>query len=98
MKNRLRAAIGVVGLLTCVAALPVVAEPASPGARHQQAVLVTGASTGIGRKITERLAADGYFIYAGARKEADLRSLGAIKKRTSGTSGRDQSGRYRRCC
>jgi NAD(P)-dependent dehydrogenase (short-subunit alcohol dehydrogenase family) len=39
---------------------------------------VTGASTGIGRKIAERLAADGYFVYAGARKEVDLQALGAI--------------------
>lgn len=47
--------------------------------RASKAVLVTGASTGIGRKITERLAADGYFVYAGARKEADLKALAAIK-------------------
>jgi NAD(P)-dependent dehydrogenase (short-subunit alcohol dehydrogenase family) len=40
---------------------------------------VTGASTGIGRKVTERLAADGYFVYAGARKEADLETLSKIK-------------------
>jgi NAD(P)-dependent dehydrogenase (short-subunit alcohol dehydrogenase family) len=45
----------------------------------QKAVLVTGASTGIGRNITEHLAAHGYFVYAGARKEADLKALGAIK-------------------
>src|SRR3989454_8429185 len=44
----------------------------------QQAVLVTGASTGIGRKITEVLAAKGYFVYAGARREQDLKELGAI--------------------
>jgi NAD(P)-dependent dehydrogenase (short-subunit alcohol dehydrogenase family) len=44
-----------------------------------KAVLVTGASTGIGRKVTEKLAADGYFVYAGARKEQDLKALGAIK-------------------
>ena len=44
-----------------------------------KAVLVTGASTGIGRKITERLAADGYLVYATARKEEDLKALGAIK-------------------
>jgi NAD(P)-dependent dehydrogenase (short-subunit alcohol dehydrogenase family) len=44
-----------------------------------KAVLVTGASSGIGRKITERLAADGYFVYATARKDADLKALGAIK-------------------
>jgi NAD(P)-dependent dehydrogenase (short-subunit alcohol dehydrogenase family) len=50
------------------------AEP--PAAK---AVLVTGASTGIGRKITERLAADGYFVYATARKPEDLKALGAIK-------------------
>jgi NAD(P)-dependent dehydrogenase (short-subunit alcohol dehydrogenase family) len=40
-----------------------------------KAVLVTGASSGIGRKITERLAADGYFVYATARNEADLKTL-----------------------
>src|SRR5215475_6555443 len=44
-----------------------------------KAVLVTGASSGIGRKITERLAADGYFVYATARKDEDLKALGAIK-------------------
>lgn len=51
-------------------------QTAIPAAR--KAVLVTGASSGIGRKITERLAADGYFVYAGARKDADLRALNAI--------------------
>jgi len=44
----------------------------------QKAVLVTGASTGIGRKITEVLAAKGYFVYAGARKQKDLDALNAI--------------------
>src|SRR5262245_33038650 len=44
-----------------------------------KAILVTGASSGIGRKITERLAADGYLVYATARKEEDLKALGAIK-------------------
>lgn len=60
-------------LLVC---LPVLAQ----GQRGvtQRAVLVTGASTGIGRKITERLAAHGYFVYAGARKDADLAALNAI--------------------
>lgn len=45
----------------------------------QKAVLVTGASTGIGRKITEVLAADGYFVYAGARKQKDLDALNEIE-------------------
>ena len=44
-----------------------------------KAVLVTGASTGIGHKITERLSADGYFVYATARKQEDLKALGAMK-------------------
>jgi NAD(P)-dependent dehydrogenase (short-subunit alcohol dehydrogenase family) len=44
-----------------------------------KAVLVTGASSGIGRKITEHLAANGYFVYATARKPEDLKALGAIR-------------------
>lgn len=45
----------------------------------KKAVLVTGASTGIGRKITEVFAGKGYFVYAGARKQADLDALNAIE-------------------
>ena len=60
------------GVLVMNSALP--AESTAP-----KAVLVTGASTGIGRKITERLAADGYFVYATARKPEDLKALGALK-------------------
>ena len=48
---------------------------ATTTATAQKAVLVTGASTGIGRKLTEKLAADGYYVYAGARKEEDLKAL-----------------------
>ena len=44
----------------------------------QKAVLVTGASSGIGLKITEKLAANGFHVYAGARKEADLERLDAM--------------------
>ncbi len=44
-----------------------------------KAVLVTGASTGIGRNIAERLASAGYFVYAGARKDKDLEALSAIE-------------------
>jgi len=51
----------------------------TPTSEPTRAVLVTGASTGIGRYVTERLAAKGFFVYAGARKEADLASLNAIK-------------------
>ena len=59
-----------------VAAAPTVraADPAPV-----KAILVTGASTGIGRNVTEHLAAAGYFVYAGARKPADLEALGKIR-------------------
>jgi NAD(P)-dependent dehydrogenase (short-subunit alcohol dehydrogenase family) len=47
-------------------------------AEAQRAVLVTGASSGIGRKITERLASRGFFVYAGARSKSDLDDLSRI--------------------
>lgn len=45
---------------------------------EQKAILVTGASSGIGRNLAETLAASGYFVYAGARKQADLDALNKI--------------------
>lgn len=44
-----------------------------------KAVLVTGATSGIGLEITETLAANGYFVYAGARKPADMERLDAME-------------------
>lgn len=44
----------------------------------QRAVLVTGASSGIGRRITETLAAQGMFVYGGARKAEDIAELSRI--------------------
>ena len=43
-----------------------------------RAVLVTGATSGIGRAAAELLAGQGYFVYAGARKDADMAELNAI--------------------
>src|SRR5210317_205596 len=48
-------------------------------ADEQKAVLITGASTGIGRNMAERLAKEGYLVYAGARKDKDLAELDAIE-------------------
>jgi len=72
----------VAGLITAVLApgpaLGAEADPKADEGSSQKAVLVTGASTGIGRKITEVLAARDVYVYAGARKEADLKELDAI--------------------
>jgi NAD(P)-dependent dehydrogenase (short-subunit alcohol dehydrogenase family) len=56
----------------------VAADTMPSGDSPKRAVLVTGASVGIGRKVAERLAAEGYFVFAGARKEQDLKALDAI--------------------
>ncbi len=43
-----------------------------------RAVLVTGASSGIGLSITRLLSANGHVVYAGARRDADLERLDAM--------------------
>ncbi|GFE86540.1 SDR family NAD(P)-dependent oxidoreductase [Steroidobacter agaridevorans] len=64
----------------CALLAALLCAPALPSEQTvSNAVLVTGASSGIGRKITERLATEGYFVYATARKAEDLKALGAIK-------------------
>lgn len=60
--------------LMLLAAVAVSAEPPMP----RKAVLVTGANSGIGLNITRRLAADGYFVYAGARNAKDLAALNEL--------------------
>ena len=55
-----------------------------PSARAQTdtalgAVVVTGAPSGIGRKITERLASKGFWVYAGARTQQEMDALNAIR-------------------
>jgi NAD(P)-dependent dehydrogenase (short-subunit alcohol dehydrogenase family) len=69
----------------CLAALLVfsVSMPVAADSHEQEnakkAVLVTGASSGIGRRITELLASKGYFVYAGARSQQDLDALEALE-------------------
>ena len=73
MKNILQAVV-----LDAVIALIQFASPVVH-AGEQKAVLITGASTGIGRNLAERLVKEGYFVYAGARKDKDLAELDAIE-------------------
>lgn len=66
-------------LLTCGLVSTAMAAQEAP----QKAVLVTGASTGIGLQIAETLAENGYYVYAGARKAADLERLEAMDNMSS---------------
>ena len=70
MTNLLRLA----ALLTVVFATNVSAQDNG----EQKAVLVTGASSGIGLRIAETLAGTGFYVYAGARKDEDLARLDAM--------------------
>lgn len=54
-------------------------ETAATDAGQGRAVLITGASSGIGLKTAEVLAANGFFVYAGARKQADIDMLSAME-------------------
>jgi NADPH:quinone reductase-like Zn-dependent oxidoreductase len=44
-------------------------------ARPTNAVLITGCSTGIGRGAALYLASKGYMVFAGVRKDTDIKSL-----------------------
>ena len=59
------------------------AAPQAVIAEHHESILITGASTGIGRHLAETLAKDGYHVYAGARKDKDLAELDAIDNITA---------------
>ena len=59
------------------------ATPQDAVADDQKSILVTGASTGIGRHLAESLAKEGYHVYAGARKDKDLKELDAMENITA---------------
>ncbi len=74
-------------LLTVVIAVTsaaiISAAPHTAIADDRKSILVTGASTGIGRNLAETLAENGYHVYAGARKDKDLAALDAIDNITA---------------
>lgn len=47
--------------------------------KENKAVLITGATSGIGRVTAELLASKGYLVFAGARKDADMAELNKIE-------------------
>lgn len=56
---------------------------AAQGSEEARAVLVTGASSGIGLSMTEVLSANGFHVYAGARSADDLQRLDAMEHVTA---------------
>ncbi len=47
-------------------------------AADRRAVLVTGASSGLGKQIALTLAGQGFYVYAGARKDRDIATLSSL--------------------
>lgn len=66
-----------------IVTISLLAAPHAGAADDQKSILITGASTGIGRNLAEALAEDGYHVYAGARKDKDLAALDAIENVTA---------------
>jgi short-subunit dehydrogenase len=73
-------------MMVLITTMLVIGGPTHANSQQQtkmKSVLVTGASTGIGRNLAETLASNGYHVYAGARKDKDLVALNAIDNITS---------------
>jgi NAD(P)-dependent dehydrogenase (short-subunit alcohol dehydrogenase family) len=66
-----------------VAFLTATTNTSAQEAGNQPAVLITGASSGIGARMAEILSQNGFFVYAGARKPADMDRLDAMENVTS---------------
>jgi NAD(P)-dependent dehydrogenase (short-subunit alcohol dehydrogenase family) len=78
MKTR-NTVIAIFSVALMVIGQGVIAEDVS----ESKAVLVTGASSGIGLRITETLSRNGFYVYAGARKSEDLKRLDAMENVSS---------------
>ena len=71
--------VGTILALAVVACLVSVPAVPAQGTDDLPAVLITGTSSGIGLRMTEVLSQNGFFVYAGARKPADLERLDAMQ-------------------
>ncbi|MWD25979.1 SDR family NAD(P)-dependent oxidoreductase [Aquicoccus sp. SCR17] len=75
MRRRILAKLCASALLVSVIAI---SNPQAPEARpgtQKDAVLITGATSGLGLRMAEVLSQEGFFVYAGARKPEDMRRL-----------------------
>jgi len=70
-------------LLICTSPSQAVAAYDDHTDSKAKSILVTGASTGLGRNLAETLARNGYHVYAGARKDKDMAALDAIDNITA---------------
>ena len=76
--NKIAQLMGQIVCLAIVLAGISVSAADTEKATPQRAVLVTGASSGIGNQIAKTLASEGYFVYAGARKQKGIEALSAL--------------------
>ncbi len=76
MRNLLARLMGALVLSTMFAASAHSADP-------QKSILITGATSGIGRNLAETLAGNGHHVYAGARTDAEMAELNAIANITA---------------
>ncbi len=60
-----------------------VLAPIAHSADAQKSILVTGATSGIGRNLAESLAKEGHHVYAGARTDGEMAELNAIPNITA---------------
>src|ERR1700754_1191377 len=65
-------------LFVALAALACSHAAVSQAVEKQKAVLVTGGSSGIGLAITQLLSKSGFYVYATARKDEDIKRLDAM--------------------
>lgn len=67
------------GILFVTATLATAAQ----GPQPQKSILITGATSGIGRNLAESLAKEGHHVYAGARTDAEMAELNTIDNVTA---------------
>ena len=70
--------LGVTFVVALCAAVIYLVTPEFP-VHESGIILISGASTGIGRHAAEHMAKDGYTVFAGVRKQTDFDSIAALK-------------------